>query len=130
MRQFYALEASQRWTVRELRRQINAFLYDHLAKAKDKASILQLAHRGQEINKPQEAIKEPVVVEFLGIPTPHTLCETRLEAALIDHLKSFLLELGKGFARQKRLSFGNKHFYTDLVFYHVILKCFGKQWSY
>lgn len=127
-RDFYALEASQnKWTVRELRRQIDSFLYDRLAKAKDKDQVLQLAHKGQEINKPEDAIKEPLVLEFLGVPEPHKLSETSLESALINNLQNFLLELGKGFsfvARQKRLSFDNSHFYADLVFYHVILKCY------
>jgi len=127
-RQFYALEASQnKWTVRELRRQMDSFLYDRLAKAKDKELVLQLAHKGQEINKPADAIKEPLVLEFLGVPEPHKLSETNLESALISNLQSFLLELGKGFAfiaRQKRLSFDNSHYYADLVFYHVILKCY------
>ena len=127
-RDFYALEASQnKWTVRELRRQMDSFLYDRLAKAKDKDQVLQLAHKGQEINKPEDAIKEPLVLEFLGVPEPHKLSETKLESALINNLQNFLLELGKGFsfvARQKRLSFDNSHFYADLVFYHVILKCY------
>jgi len=127
-RQFYALEASQNnWTVRELRRQMDSFLYDRLTKTKDKERILQLAHKGQEINQPEDAIKEPLVLEFLGVPEPHKLSETNLESALISNLQSFLLELGKGFAfiaRQKRLSFDNSHFYADLVFYHVILKCY------
>lgn len=127
-RSFYALEASQNgWTVRELRRQIDSFLYDRLTKAKNKKEIMNLAHKGQEINSPQDAIKEPLVLEFLGVKEPHNLSETKLESALITNLQSFLLELGKGFAfvaRQKRLTFGNKHFYADLVFYHVILKCY------
>lgn len=127
-RNFYALEASKNnWTVRELRRQIDSFLYDRLIKAKDKQGVLALACKGQEINNPQDAIKEPVVLEFLGIPEPHKLSESKLESALITNLQSFLLELGKGFAfigRQKRLSFDNDHFYADLVFYHVILKCY------
>ncbi len=128
VRDFYALEASQnKWTVRELRRQIDSFLYDRLAKAKDKHQVLQLARKGQEINNPEDAVKEPLVLEFLGVPEPHKLSETKLESALINNLQNFLLELGKGFsfvARQKRLSFDNSHFYADLVFYHVILKCY------
>jgi len=84
---FYALEASQnKWTVRELRKQIDSFLYDRLAMAKDKDQVLQLAHKGQEINKPEDAIKEPLVLEFLGLPEPHKLSETKLESALINNL--------------------------------------------
>lgn len=127
-RQFYALEASQnRWTVRELQRQINSFLYDRLLKEKNKEQVLRLACKGQEIIKPEDIIKEPLVLEFLGLPESDKLSETNLESALINNLQSFLLELGKGFAfvaRQKRLSFDNNHFYADLVFYHVILKCY------
>ncbi len=128
-RQFYELEASKnKWNVRELRRQIDSFLYDRLLKAKDKDEVLHLACKGQEINNPQDAIKEPLVLEFLGVPEPHKLSESKLESALITNLQSFLLELGKGFAfigRQQRLSFDNDHFYADLVFYHVILKCYA-----
>ena len=127
-RKFYELEATKNnWNVRELRRQIDSFLYDRLAKSKDKDQVLQLACNGQEINTAEDAIKEPLVLEFLGVPEPHNLSETNLESALITNLQSFLLELGKGFAfvaRQKRLSFDNNHFYADLVFYHVILKCY------
>lgn len=128
-RQFYALEASSnKWTIRELRRQIDSFLYDRLAKAKDKEQVLALAHKGQEINNPQDAIKDPLILEFLGIPEPHKLSENSLESALLNNLQNFLLELGKGFAfiaSQQRLSFDNKHFYADLVFYHVVLKCYA-----
>jgi predicted nuclease of restriction endonuclease-like (RecB) superfamily len=127
-RHFYELEASKNnWTVRELRRQVDSFLFDRLTKAKDKGSLLKLACKGQEINSPKDVMKEPLVLEFLGIPEPHKLSETKLESALITNLQSFLLELGKGFAyigRQKRLSFDNEHYYADLVFYHVILKCY------
>ena len=127
-RQFYALEASKNnWNVRELRRQISSFLFDRLLKSKNKEKILHLAYKGQEINTPEDAIKEPLVLEFLGAPEPHKLSESKLETALINNLQNFLLELGKGFAfvgRQKRLTFDNDHYYTDLVMYHVILKCY------
>jgi len=127
-RDFYAIEASKNaWNVRELRRQIDSFLYDRLLKAKDKDSILQMAYQGHEINTPEDAIKEPLVLEFLGAPEPHKLSETDLETAIINNLQDFLLELGKGFAfvkRQKRITFDNNHYYCDLVFYHMILKCY------
>lgn len=127
-RQFYALEASNNnWNVRELRRQISSFLYDRLLKSKNKETLLQLAYKGQEINTPEDAIKEPLVLEFLGAPEPHKLSESKLETALINNLQNFLLELGKGFAfvgRQKRITFDNDHYYADLVMYHVILKCY------
>jgi predicted nuclease of restriction endonuclease-like (RecB) superfamily len=126
--QFYALEANKNnWNVRELRRQISSFLFDRLSRSKDKNATLEMALKGQEINKPEDAIKEPLVLEFLGAPQPHNLSETKLETALINNLQEFLLELGKGFAfmgRQKRITFDNDHYYADLVFYHVILKCY------
>ncbi|MCC8371663.1 MAG: YhcG family protein [Rickettsia endosymbiont of Pseudomimeciton antennatum] len=127
-RQFYEMEAiKNHWSVRELARQIGSLLYDRLAKSKDKEGILQLATKGQEIEKPADAIKDPLIMEFLNIPEWYQLTESRLEEALIDNLQNFLLELGKGFAfvaRQKRITLDGRHFYADLVFYHVILKCY------
>ncbi|MBP9777708.1 MAG: DUF1016 family protein [Rickettsiaceae bacterium] len=125
-RKFYQVEASKNnWSVRELRRQMHSLLFDRLAKSKDKKGLLQLVHQGQEINIPEDAIKDPVVLEFLGIPESNKLVESELEQALINNLQHFLLELGTGFAfvaRQKRLTIDNDHFYADLVFYHTILK--------
>jgi predicted nuclease of restriction endonuclease-like (RecB) superfamily len=125
---FYELEASKNhWSSRELDRQINSLLFDRLAKSKDKKGLLQLARKGQEIVNPSDAMKEPIVLEFLGIPESHRLVESKLEEALINNLQNFLLELGKGFAfvaRQKRLTLDGDHFYADLVFYHVVLKCY------
>lgn len=127
-RVFYELEASKNhWSSRELDRQINSLLFDRLAKSKDKDGLLRLAQKGQEIVNPVDAIKEPIVLEFLDIPESHRLVESKLEEALINNLQNFLLELGKGFAfvaRQKRLTLDGDHFYADLVFYHVILKCY------
>jgi predicted nuclease of restriction endonuclease-like (RecB) superfamily len=127
-RQFYTIEAEKNcWSGRELERQINSLLFDRIAKSKDKIGLLNLAKEGQEINTPEDAIKEPVVLEFLGIPESTKLIESDLEEALINNLQQFLLELGKGFSfigRQKRLTFDGDHFYADLVFYHVILKCY------
>lgn len=127
-RQFYEIEADKNnWSVRELRRQIASLLFDRLAKSKDKKGLLQLACKGQELNDPVDAIKDPMVLEFLGIPETHRIVESKLEEALINNLQHFLLELGKGFAfvaRQKRLTFDGKHFYTDLVFYSIPLKAY------
>ena len=127
-RQFYQIEASKnRWSLRELKRQIGSLLFDRIAKSKDKQGLMKLAYSGQEINEPKDAIKDPMILEFLGISEAHKLVESKLEQALIDNLQHFLLELGKGFAfvgRQKRLSFDGDHFYADLVFYHIILKCY------
>lgn len=127
-RQFYTLEASKNnWNVRELRRQISSFLFDRLSKSKDRKKLLEMANKGHEINTPEDAIKEPLVLDFLGAPEPRELSETNLETALINNLEEFLRELGKGFAfigRQRRITFDNDHYYADLVMYHVILKCY------
>lgn len=127
-RKFYEKEAETNcWSVRELERQIGSLLFERLAKSKDKVGLLKLACNGQEISKPEDAIKDPLILEFLGLPESEQLIESDLEAALINNLQKFLLELGKGFAfiaRQKRLSLDNDHYYADLVFYHVILKCY------
>lgn len=127
-RTFYEIEASRNnWSSRELKRQIGSLLFDRLSKSKNKAGLLELACKGQEINCPEDIIKDPVVLEFLGIPESSFLVESKLEAALIENLQHFLLELGKGFAfvaRQKRLTLDSNHFYADLIFYHIILKCY------
>lgn len=127
-RTFYEIEAMQnKWSSRELERQINSLLFERLAKSKDKEGLLALACKGQEIIDPKDAIKDPIVLEFLGLPESHLLVESELEQALISNLQHFLLELGKGFAfiaRQKRITLDGDHFYADLVFYHTILKCY------
>lgn len=127
-RSFYEIEAvKNNWNGRELERQINSLLFDRLAKSKDKQGLLELATQGQIIQKPEDALKEPVVLEFLNLPESHRLVESDLEQALIDNLHHFLLELGKGFAfiaRQKRLTLDGDNYYADLVFYHVKLKCY------
>ncbi len=95
--------------------------------SKDKKGLMRLATRGQEIAKPIDIFKDPVVIEFVGLPESPRLVESELEVALLDNLQAFLLELGKGFAfvaRQQRLTLDGDHFYIDLVFYHTILKCF------
>lgn len=127
-RMFYEIEASQNnWSLRELKRQYNSGLFMRLALSKDKAGIKKLAEKGQLLQTPADAIKDPYILEFLNLQEHHRYSETDLENALIDKLEHFLLELGKGFtfvARQKRITFEDKHFYTDLVFYNRILKCF------
>jgi len=127
-RSFYEIEASRNnWSVRELRRQTSSLLFDRLAKSKDKKGILELAYQGQELNFPKDAIKDPLILEFLSIPEVHQFVENKLEEALITNLQKFLLELGRGFAfiaRQKRITLENNDYYVDLVFYHVILKCY------
>ena len=127
-RGFYEIEAiQQNWTARELERQINSLLFERLAKSRDKKGVMKLASKGQQIQTPADIFKDPVVIEFLGLPESHRLVETKVEEALITNLKDFLLELGKGFAfvaRQERLTLESDHFYVDLVFYHTILKCY------
>lgn len=127
-RGFYEIEALQNnWSARELERQINSLLYERLAKSKDKRGLMRLATKGQEISTPLDIFKDPVVIEFLGLPESPRLVESDLETALIDNLQAFLLELGKGFAfvaRQERITLDGDHFYIDLVFYHTVLKCF------
>jgi predicted nuclease of restriction endonuclease-like (RecB) superfamily len=127
-REFYEKEAIEnRWSSRELGRQIGSLLFDRLAKSRDKKGLMRLAKRGQEIQNPEDAIKDPVVLEFLDFPESHRLVESKLEEALINNLQHFLLEMGKGFAfvgRQQRLTLDSDHFYADLVMYHTILKCF------
>lgn len=127
-RSFYEIEASKNnWSVRELQRQTASLLFDRLAKSKDKNGLMELAYQGQELNCPKDVIKDPLILEFLNIPEAYQFVESKLEEALITNLQKFLLELGKGFAfiaRQKRISLENDYYYVDLVFYHVILKCY------
>lgn len=127
-RAFYEIEAVQQsWSARELERQIASLLFERLAKSRDKAGVMRLATKGHEIASPADIFKDPVVIEFLGLPESPRLAESDLEQALLDQLQSFLLELGKGFAfvsRQQRLTLEGDHFYIDLVFYHVVLKCY------
>lgn len=125
---FYEIEAQRNnWSVRELRRQIASLLFDRLAKSKDKAGLLDMSLKGQEINTPEDAIKDPMILEFLNLPESERLIESRLEEALYNDLQKFLLELGRGFAfvaRQKRLTLEGQHFYADLVFYSIPLKAY------
>jgi predicted nuclease of restriction endonuclease-like (RecB) superfamily len=127
-RAFYEIEAIRNaWSVRELQRQAASLLYDRLAKSKDKKGLMRLATHGQEVARPLDVLKDPMVIEFLDLPESPKLVESKLEQALIDNLQTFLLELGKGFAfvsRQERITIDGDHFYIDLVFYHAVLKCY------
>ena len=127
-REFYEIEAIRNaWSVRELARQTGSLLFERLAKSRDKRGLMRLATRGQEVTRPGDVFKDPTVIEFLELPESPLLVESKLEQALIDNLRTFLLELGKGFAfvaRQQRISLDGDHFYIDLVFYHAILKCY------
>lgn len=127
-RAFYEIEAiKNNWSARELERQMASLLYERLAKSRDKAGLMKLASKGHEVQAPADVFKDPVVIEFLGLPESHKLVESKLEEALIGNLQEFLLEMGKGFAfvsRQERLTLDGDHFYIDLVFYHAVLKCY------
>jgi predicted nuclease of restriction endonuclease-like (RecB) superfamily len=125
---FYVKQAAkENWSVRELKRQMKSMLFHRLALSKDKKGVLALSLKGQEIQKADDILKDPYVLEFLNIPESPQFLESELEEKLISNLQHFLLELGKGFTfekRQFRISISGKHFYVDLVFYHRILKCF------
>lgn len=127
-RKFYEIESSiNNWSVRELQRQFDSALYTRLALSRDKDKVKELSEKGLVLEKPKDAIKDPYILEFIGLPEHSSYSESDLEQELIDKLEHFLLELGNGFtfvARQKRISFDDKHFRIDLVFYNRILKCF------
>ena len=129
-RQWYMHEAAtQNWSTRALERQIGTLYYERLLASQDRAAVEQEAISNlQALGKsPREFVRDPVLLEFLGLPNAGTLLESDLEQALIDQLQGFLLELGKGFAfvaRQQRISTESKDFYIDLVFYNYLLKCF------
>lgn len=127
-RRFYEIEAaSSGWTLPELTRQFNSGLYERLALSRDKDGIKKLAEEGQIVAKPQDLLKNPYVLEFLGLDEKEKYSESDLELAIIDKIEHFLLELGKGFlfeARQKRFTFDEDHFFVDLVFYNRLLRCY------
>jgi len=127
-RSFYEIESRQAdWDVRELKRQKASCLYERLALSRDKDGIRRLAKEGQVIVRPEDLLKEPLVIEFLGLDAQASYSETDLEQAIINRLEHFLLELGKGFlfeARQKRFTFDEDHYFVDLVFYNRLLRCY------
>jgi predicted nuclease of restriction endonuclease-like (RecB) superfamily len=127
-RRFYEIEAvANSWSVRELERQIASSLYERLALSRNKKEIRRLSQKGQTVEKAADIIKNPLVLEFLGLEEKPGYSEDELETAIIDKIEHFLLELGKGFlfeARQKRFTFDNDHFYVDLVFYNRLLHCY------
>jgi predicted nuclease of restriction endonuclease-like (RecB) superfamily len=120
--------ASQGWTTRALERQINTLYYERLLASSDRSAVEEEASGGIEpLQTPRDFVRDPVMLEFLGLPGVGRLLEADLERALLDNLQSFLLELGRGFAfvaRQFRISTESKDFYVDLVFYNYLLKCF------
>ena len=127
-RKFYMHECiNSRWSVRELQRQRNSLLYERLLLSTDKKSVLELAKNGQVLRNSKDLVKDPFVLEFLDIKENTRYLESDLEKNILEHLKEFLLELGKGFSyvgNQVRLTLEEDHFYPDLIFYNRLLKCF------
>lgn len=125
-RRFYEIESStNNWSIRELQSQYDSALYLRLSLSRDKEGVRELSQKGQILQKPADAIKDPYILEFLGLPEDSSYSENELEQEIIDKLEHFLLELGNEFtfvARQKRITFDEKHFWIDLVFYNRILK--------
>ena len=127
-RSFYEIESAKSgWSVRTLQRQYNSSLYERLALSRNKEAVLQLAKKGNIITKPEDIVKQPTVLEFLGMEEKTKYSETDLETAIIDKLQKFLLEMGKGYlfeSRQKRFTFNEDNYYVDLVFYNRLLRCY------
>jgi len=127
-RRFYEIEAAASgWSIRVLQRQFNSSLYERLALSREKDEVMRLASEGLVITKPADIVKQPTVLEFLGLEEKAAYSETDLETALIDKLQKFLLELGKGYlfeARQKRFTLNEDNYYVDLVFYNRLLRCY------
>lgn len=127
-RRFYEIEAREnQWSLSELKRQFNSGIYERLALSRDKKGVRALAQKGHVIEKPGDLLKDPYILEFLGLHEETRYSESDLESAIIDKLGAFLLELGKGFlfeARQKRFTFDADNFFVDLVFYNRILRCY------
>ena len=110
-----------------MKRQFDSALYERLALSRDKDKVMELSEKGQIIEKPQDMLKDPYILEFTGLQERSEYSETELESRLLNHLQEFLLELGKGFAfigRQVRFTFDERHFRVDLVFYNRLLQCF------
>lgn len=126
-REYYELESvNNAWTARETERQINSMLYERLLMSNNKESVLAVARKERIPESPSEIIKDPMVLEFLGLHRENSYYEKELESAIITHLTEFLLEMGKGFsfvARQKRLLLEDDEFFADLVFYNRLLRC-------
>ena len=127
-RNFYEVEAAQQgWTLRELKRQFSSGLFERLALTRGPQSIRALSEQGHQISKPEDLLKDPYVLEFLGLGERASYSESDLESAIVTHVERFLLELGKGFlfeARQKRFTFDEEHFFVDLVLYNRLLRCY------
>lgn len=127
-RHFYEIESAKNdWSLAEFKRQYNSSLFERISLSTDQGKIYRLSQEGQIIEKPEDMVKDPYVLEFLGLPELPEYTETELESKIIDHLQTFLLELGTGFAfigRQVRFTFEEEQFRVDLVFYNRSLRCF------
>lgn len=127
-RAFYEIEAEREsWSTPHLERQIFTALHLRLLKSRNKEGVMELARKGQAVERPSDLIKSPLILDFLGLSDRHEYRESDIETAIISKLSQFLLELGKGFAfvaRQKRLTFDDDHLFIDLVFYNILLKCY------
>ncbi|WP_330640660.1 PDDEXK nuclease domain-containing protein [Anaerovorax odorimutans] len=127
-RHFYEIESiKNNWSLNELKRQYDSSLYERIALSTNKDKVYQLALEGQTFEHPSDAVKDPYILEFLGLPELPEYSESELESRIIDHLQQFLLELGTGFAfigRQVRFTYDEEHFMVDLVFYNRLLRCF------
>lgn len=127
-RHFYEIESVKNdWSLSELKRQYDSFLYERIALSTDKDKVYRLALEGHKPETAKDTVKDPYVLEFLGLPELPEYSENELESRIIDHLQQFLLELGTGFAfmgRQVRFTFDEEHFMVDLVFYNRLLRCF------
>ena len=126
-RAFYELECVRSsWSIRELRRQINSMLYERVGLSKDKEAVLAMTNQGRLIDSPKTILRDPYVLDFLGLEEKHTYSESELEQALINHLQQFMHELGRDFCfvdRQFRILIGGRSYYLDLLFYHRSLRC-------
>lgn len=127
-RSFYETEAyNEQWSVRQLQRQVASSLYERLALSRDKNEVMRLANEGHTVEKPADILKNPLVLEFIGLNPDAAYTESKLETAILNKIEEFLLECGKGFlfeARQKRFTFDEDNFYVDLVLYNRILQCY------
>jgi len=127
-RKFYEVESSnESWSLRELKRQYNTSLYERLVLSRNKKKVKELSKKGHTINEAADAIKDPYILDFLGLPDLEAYSENDLETAIINKIEDFLVELGKGFlfvGRQYRITFDETHYHVDLVFYNRLLRCF------
>ena len=127
-RHFYEMESGKNnWNLRELKRQFNSALYERLALSTEKDKVMELSRKGQVVERASDVIKDPYILEFLGLKEKPEYSESDLESRIIDHLQEFLMEMGKGFTfvgRQVRFTFDEEHFRVDLVLYNRLLRCF------